>query len=70
MNEQRIESLRRDLVALAPTSYSRMEVLVPDGSYLEIVAVSRPDNRDVLLFVAQPFTYPFHLKRRETPEPQ
>lgn len=68
MNNERLEILKRDLVYLAPTSYSRVEVLLPDGTYLEIVGATRPDNRDVLLLVAQPFTYPFHLKRRQAPE--
>lgn len=69
MNQERLEILKRDLVHLAPTSYSRVEVLLPDGHYLEIVGVTRPDNRDVLLLVAQPFTYPIHLKRRNTEQP-
>lgn len=69
MRQERLERLKRDLVHLAPTNYSRVEVLLPDGSYLEIAGVTRPDNRDVLLLIAQPFTYPIHLKRRNMPEP-
>jgi len=68
MNQERLERLKRDIVGLAPTTYSGVEVVLPDGTHLEIVAVSRPDNRDVLLFAAQPFTYPFHLTRRQIQE--
>ena len=68
MNRERLERLKRDLVHLAPTTYSGIEVQLPDGTYLEIVGVARPDNRDVLLLYAQPFTYPVHLKRRQSTE--